>query len=627
MTTTLLFEWAVKGALLLGATFLALHALRGAPAGVRRAALAAAVLGTLALPLAPRWLPVAFNAPPPVVAASLAEAAPLAAEGLPPTPAASPGALTRPEPTNPSPAAPAWLAGLWAAGALLLLARLGVDHLRAADLKRRAMHGPEGVLFSHEIDTPMVLGVWRPVILMPAETREAPAASTAASLAHERAHLAGHDTRLLFLADVLCALRWFDPLAWWAARRLRTECELTADAAVLAGGVRPSEYAALLLSLASPRPAPPVALGALGAGGAGVRERIERVLEGTGRTASRRLAWSVGVGGGLFAGVLGCAGPAHETPSAPEETVTPAPIAAPSAALRQPMVGLDEVVQAKVTEELFKLQADESPVAASVVVVEVETGRVVALAGLGPQGDATAQEAIEPASVLKALTAAAALDAGVTPDTRFSTGDTLVVEGHVLTDALPAADLDLDGILSRSSNIGAARLAEKLGVAALQRQLARFGVTPTDAPAWTPLQAALAASGVGLLARPVDIARAYATLGNGGFDPMTREAVVSSAAAETVCRLLAGAVEHGTGREAHLDEVRVGGKTGTLTVRDAADGVEAALTRASFAGLVPIDAPRWAIHVRVDTRAAGATGGRVAAPLFRRIARALDRDC
>jgi beta-lactamase regulating signal transducer with metallopeptidase domain len=621
MTTTLLFEWALKGALLLGAAAVALRGMHQAPANLRRFVLATAVVGTLALPLAPRWLPLALPAAAPLPAASLAEAAPALPVGARLAAEPTAASMTAAAPANTTSSSSAWLVGLWAAGALLLLARLGLDHARARALKRRARATADGVAFSDEIDTPMVVGVWRPTILMPADAGNTPAPHVAASLAHERAHLANHDTRLVFLADVLRALRWFDPLAYWAARRLRAECELAADDAVLAGGVRPSEYAALLLSLATPRLSPSVApTVALGAGGAGVRERIERVLDGRRRAPKTRQAWTVGVLGGLFAAAVGCAGPAVDA-------AEPAPIAAPGAAIRQPIVGLDEVVQAKVTEELFKLQADEAPLAASVVVVEVETGRVLALAGVGPQGDETAQEGIEPASVLKALTAAAALEAGVTPQRRFTTGATLEVGGHVLKDAQPASALDLESILAQSSNIGAARLAETVGPAALQNAFARFGVTPANTPAWSPLQAALGASGVGLLARPVDIARAYATLGNGGVDPLTGDAIVSGATAGAVCRLLEAAVEHGTGQGALVDDLRLGGKTGTLTVRGPEGDREADLTRASFAGLVPIDAPRWAIHVRVDTRAAGATGGRVAAPLFRRIALALSRDC
>jgi hypothetical protein len=621
MTTTLLFEWALKGALLLGAAAVALRGMHQAPANLRRFVLATAVVGTLALPLAPRWLPLALPAAAPLPAASLGRGRPRPARGR-----ASGSRTNRRVDDRRGPREHNVL--------VLRLARRTVGGRRAPAARAprsRPRPGPcaeaarqttaDGVAFSDEIDTPMVVGVWRPTILMPADARNAPAAHVAASLAHERAHLANHDTRLVFLADVLRALRWFDPLAWWAARRFRAECELTADDAVLAGGVRPSEYAALLLSLATPRLSPSVApTVALSAGGAGVRERIERVLDGRRRAPKTRQAWTVGVLGGLFTAAVGCAGPAVDA-------AEPAPIAAPGAAIRQPIVGLDEVVQAKVTEELFKLQADEAPLAASVVVVEVETGRVLALAGVGPQGDETAQEVIEPASVLKALTAAAALEAGVTPQRRFKTGATLEVGGHVLKDAQPASELDLEGILAQSSNIGAARLAETVGPAALQNAFARFGVTPANTPAWSPLQAALGASGVGLLARPVDVARAYATLGNGGVDPLTGDAIVSGATAGAVCRLLEAAVEHGTGQGALVDDLRLGGKTGTLTVRGPEGDREADLTRASFAGLVPIDAPRWAIHVRVDTRAAGATGGRVAAPLFRRIALALSRDC
>lgn len=358
---------------------------------------------------------------------------------------------------------------------------------------------------------------------------------------------------------------------------------------------------------------------AVGAGGADAETRIARVLDGRRRLPRRRLALAGASFGALVAAVVGCAGPEAEDPSPalPELLAVESPVP-------QPIVGRDEIVQAKVEEELLKLEADDAPLAASVVVVEVETGRVLALAGAGPKGEEAALEPIEAASVLKPLAAAAALEAGLARDHRFETGPVVEVEGHPFRDHDPAASVDVEGLLVRSSNAGAARLAEAVGPAALQDLFTRLGLASPHDARWGPLRAALSAAGIGLKASPAQLARAYAVLGNDGVDPVRGEAVVSPENARAVREMLEAAVEHGTGRAALVEDLRVAGKTGTM---EAVGPDGAPLTRTSFAGFVPADAPRWVIHVRVDTRKSGATGGSVAAPLFRKLAIALNRDC
>jgi hypothetical protein len=93
-------------------------------------------------------------------------------------------------------------------------------------------------------------GILRPVIALPRGASRWSGEQRRAVLLHELAHVRRSDAPFAILARVMCALVWFHPGAWWLARRLRSECELACDDRVLASGVRPSDYAALLLTTA-----------------------------------------------------------------------------------------------------------------------------------------------------------------------------------------------------------------------------------------------------------------------------------------------------------------------------------------------------------------------------------------
>lgn len=652
-----MLAWMLKGSLLLAVVAALIGWLRHGPAAARRSLLAAGIVGALLLPCVPAFVPLwsggaAARPTPgteevgvtaPTAWASLTTPVTVAARTAGPG-----GALEFADTEGEATALASCFFWLWAAGALVLLARLVGDHRRVARLRVRAERRPvprswqralEGVdaevRFSAEIETPMVVGVLRPTLLLPDGAATWTEARAVACATHECAHLEGHDTRLLLAADLLRALRWPDPLAWWAARRLRAECENTADDAVLAAGTPRADYAELLLTLASARL--PRFTPAVGAGGAGAAQRIARVLASRTAPGGRFTARWTAAAGALLAAAIGCAGPgeALDAPTTPGDPRDPGGPSGPSGSrlgdtmegprLLEPLVGQDEMIQAKVEEALLMFAADSAPVATSVVVVEVETGRVLALAGQGAKGDTTPQQAVEPASTMKPFAVAAALEAGLDRRQVFDTGGgRLELEGQVFQDAHPGDALDMEEILVRSSNAGAARLVESMGPSVLRDTLARFHLAPADAADWTLLRAALATSGAGLRATPVQIALAYATLANDGVDPVTGDRVVTAATAAAVREMLEAAVERGTGNGALVEALRIGGKTGTNDVVGP-DGE--ALTRATFVGLFPVDAPRWVVHVQVDSRAPGATGGSVAAPLFGRLAAALVHGC
>ncbi|MGH7554109.1 MAG: M56 family metallopeptidase [Longimicrobiales bacterium] len=166
---------------------------------------------------------------------------------------------------------------VWIAGALGVAGGIVVGVLRVGRLKRNAVrvnHGWSVALLRRLCDEmgvtrpvtllegdadamPMTWGILRPVVLLPSSASGWQEARLMAVLRHELAHVRRLDTFTQLMAEVACAIHWFNPLVWIMARRLRIEREMACDDAVLAAGSVASEYAAQLVALArSFRPVP-----------------------------------------------------------------------------------------------------------------------------------------------------------------------------------------------------------------------------------------------------------------------------------------------------------------------------------------------------------------------------------
>lgn len=165
-----------------------------------------------------------------------------------------------------------WIALLiWAAGAVFVLARTTAAGLRLGRIRRRSdrLADPEWsrrvrtlwkemggasrppVRVSPEISVPLTCGVVRPALLLPQEALdEWRRGRTEAVLFHELAHLRRRDTVTHVLARLACAVYWFHPGVWRAARAAAKERERACDDAVLRAGVKASEYARYLLETA-----------------------------------------------------------------------------------------------------------------------------------------------------------------------------------------------------------------------------------------------------------------------------------------------------------------------------------------------------------------------------------------
>jgi hypothetical protein len=159
---------------------------------------------------------------------------------------------------------------VWALGVAVALGWLAVSLLRVACVRRVAsvetgarwrrlvdavaaevgVRRPVTVLRSRGPAMPMTWGLWRPAVLLPPEADQWPVSRCRDVLRHEFAHVRRGDWVTQLVASVACAVHWFNPLVWLAARAMRAERERACDDLVLRAGTRPSDYAEHLLDIA-----------------------------------------------------------------------------------------------------------------------------------------------------------------------------------------------------------------------------------------------------------------------------------------------------------------------------------------------------------------------------------------
>lgn len=333
------------------------------------------------------------------------------------------------------------------------------------------------------------------------------------------------------------------------------------------------------------------------------------------------------------------------------------------------VLALDSVVQHVAERELVRTVEQYRARGGAVVVMDVHTGEVLALAsfpGFDPNSvpDGTdawhnrALEPYEPGSTLKVAVLAAALEEGVVDAGWQATcpGFLRIPGGYTVREAHGEAHgrVGIADVVRLSCNVAAARVGAELGPQRLHRSLRRFGFgqpTGVDLPGestgilrdpaqWSGSDPYVVAIGQGVAITPLQLVRFVAAVANGGWLVTPRVAValrdpeggLRRVAADERVRVLSGrvasvllqamerTVTDGTGTAAAVQGYRVAGKTGTAQKPSPRGGYQPGRYVASFVGVVPADRPHLAIAVVVDEPQGAYYGGVVAAPAFSRIA-------
>ncbi len=292
----------------------------------------------------------------------------------------------------------------------------------------------------------------------------------------------------------------------------------------------------------------------------------------------------------------------------------------------------------------------------SIVILDIVTGEVLAMANqptYNPNDRAqysaeryrnrAITDIFEPGSSIKPLIIAAALESGrYRANSIVDTAPGYVVVGpKKIEDPRNLGRISLTTVLSRSSNVGATKIALSLEPEQLWRTLTRFGLgslTASGFPGesagmlthysdWRQISQATLGYGYGVSVTPLQLVQAYAAIGSGGVirpvslvrldEPVPGERIVDRETAVAVRRMMEEVVRPGgTGNNASIAGYRVAGKTGTAW-KFAAGGYSEDKYFSIFAGLVPASNPRLAAVVVIDEPSGDLYyGSDVAAPVF-----------
>jgi cell division protein FtsI (penicillin-binding protein 3) len=322
-------------------------------------------------------------------------------------------------------------------------------------------------------------------------------------------------------------------------------------------------------------------------------------------------------------------------------------------------LSLDAKVQFFAYQRVRDAVAEHKAKAGSVVVLDVVTGEVLALANYpsydpGERGRRTGEQLrnraltdiFEPGSTMKPLVMAWALETGrIKPEQVLNTSPgSVVVSGIPIKDAHGHAALTAREVIQKSSNIGIVRIAMMMQPRELWELYSNVGygqrpqinfpgaVTGRLRPykTWRPIEQATMAYGYGLSASLLQMAHAYTVFARDGEvipvsmlkqdQPAPGMRVLSVATAREIRHMLnLAAGPGGTGAKAMTIGYSVGGKSGTAHKQEG-HGYASNKYRAWFVGMAPIDNPRIICAVMVDEPSNGHYyGGDVAAPVFSQV--------
>lgn len=330
---------------------------------------------------------------------------------------------------------------------------------------------------------------------------------------------------------------------------------------------------------------------------------------------------------------------------------------------------IDSAIQDFLETALAEGMEKHSPVSISGLVVRPRTGEILALATLptfdpnqpGSNADARRNRVItdvmEPGSTFKIVVVSGALNDQIVrlSDSFDCENGHFAFAGRVLHDHGSFGALSVEKIITKSSNIGAAKIGIKLGDHRVHDYVSNFGFGARtgiplpgevkgivhDVKSWSKVTIAQIPMGHGLAVTRLQMAMAMCAIANGGwlmrpmlvhrledrdghvvaqYTPQRVRQVISEAAArQTVAALKTVVSPEGTAPKAALEHYQVAGKTGTAQ-KAGVGGYLPGKYISSFIGFFPADNPELCISIVIDEPKQGYYGGQTAAPLFRQVA-------
>ncbi len=333
---------------------------------------------------------------------------------------------------------------------------------------------------------------------------------------------------------------------------------------------------------------------------------------------------------------------------------------------------IDKNIQYIAEKELEQAIQDTQAIAGTVIVENPHTGEILALANR-PTFNPNLRKQItpaaltnravsyvyEPGSTFKLVTISAALEEKLTnPDEVFDCQmGSIVYNGMRIRDSKPHGLLPVWGVLAESSDVGAIKIALRLGEDRFYKYIRAFGFgqqTGIELPGetrgltkpvsrWSKVSIAAISMGQEIGISPLQLAGLVSTFANDGvwvvprivagkvepqgtpqavaFHPAASRRVISSYTAAEMRSMMQKVVLEGTGRKAILEGYTSAGKTGTGQKVDPATGAYSKTKYvASFAGFTPLNNPQIVVAVILDSAVGLHQGGQVSAPVFRRVA-------
>jgi cell division protein FtsI (penicillin-binding protein 3) len=332
---------------------------------------------------------------------------------------------------------------------------------------------------------------------------------------------------------------------------------------------------------------------------------------------------------------------------------------------------IDQNIQYIAERELARGMEETHAVAGTVIVENPHTGEVLALTNrptFNPNirkeinnealKDRAVSDIYEPGSTFKMVTISAGLEEKITrPDEVFDCQmGSIVINGMRIRDSHKNGLLTVAGILAESSDVGAIKVAMRLGNDRFYKYIRAFGFgqrTGIELPGetagltkpvdrWSKVSFAAISMGQEIGISALQLGSLISTIANDGvhvsprivagtiapqnapqtiaFQPVEGTRVISSLTAAQMREMLQGVVLHGTGRKAILEGYSAAGKTGTAQKVDPATGAYSKTKYvASFAGFAPINDPQIAVVVILDSAVGLHQGGQISAPVFQRV--------